>query len=109
MNEVRRRAAVLNHDAPAGELLELADGTFEFRYHATYLADPEASAISLTLPLRSDPYHSATLFPFFAGLLAEGSTRLMQARQLQIDEADDFGLLTATGRDLVGSVTVKPT
>ena len=64
--------------------------------------------VSLALPTRGAPYHCPVLFPFFTGLLAEGATRALQHRVLRIDEDDDFGLLTATGRDLIGSVSVLP-
>lgn len=108
MTEVRREARVFNHGEFAGELRELVAGGFVFEYVSEYLANPSATAISLTLPLRRDAYRSDVLFPFFFGLLAEGSTRELQARQLRIDESDEFALLVATGRDLVGAVTVEP-
>lgn len=57
--------------------------------------------------MRRAPYEATVLFPFFIGLLAEGGTRELQHRLLQIDEADDFGLLLATASDPVGSVSVE--
>jgi HipA-like protein len=48
------------------------------------------------------------LFPFFSGLLAEGTLREMQCRMRRIDENDDFGLLLETaGGDVIGAVTVR--
>lgn len=99
-----RSARVLNHGRLAGHLEETEDG-FAFTYDPTYL--PDGEAVSLTLPLRPEPYISQTLFPFFYGLLAEGSTREIQHRVLRIDEGDAFGLLLATGADTVGSVSIE--
>ncbi len=99
-----RPGRVLNHGQPAGRLVELDDETFEFTYDVAYRGHP----VSLTLPMQVEPHRSAELFPFFAGLLAEGSTRAIQHRVLRIDEEDDFGLLLATGADPIGAVSVEP-
>lgn len=56
----------------AGELEETEQGEFIFSYASAYLAQPSARPVSLTLPLREQPYTAKRLFPFFAGLLAEG-------------------------------------
>jgi serine/threonine-protein kinase HipA len=107
-DKVRRRAAVHNHGRRAGVLEELQDGSFRFTYTPDYLRDPEAEPISLTLPKRSAPYESPSMFAFFYGLLSEGSTRRLQSTLLKVDEDDTFGLLVATGGDAIGSVTVHP-
>lgn len=99
-----RRARVLNHGRLAGWLEETEAG-FRFTYDSSYL--PGGEAISLTLPTRGEPYSAPSLFPFFYGLLAEGSTREIQHRVLRIDEDDVFGLLLATGEDTIGSVSVE--
>lgn len=103
-----RAGRVYNHGRLAGRLEERDDATFRFIYEPAYLADPETSAISLTLPKREQPYVSDTLFAFFYGLLSEGSTRRLQSRLLRIDEEDAFGLLLATAHDAIGSVTIEP-
>ena len=102
-----RCAIVRNHGQVAGRLEEHAEG-MSFTYATDYLARPDATAVSLTMPLRAEPYESTKLFPFFYGLLSEGSTRDLQARLHRIDESDDLGLLVATGADAIGSVTVEP-
>ena len=53
------------HDRLAGHLEETNDG-FAFTYDPVYL--PNGEAVSLTLPVRLEPYTSPTLFPFFQGL-----------------------------------------
>ena len=102
-----RQARVLNHGRFAGVLSEPADGGFRFVYAPDYLAS-DAGPISLTLPKRTEAFVAPTLFPFFFGLLAEGSTREIQHRMLRIDEDDHMGLLLATAADAVGSVSIEP-
>jgi serine/threonine-protein kinase HipA len=104
---VQRSGLVYVHDVLAGRLTELRDGTFRFRYLATYLARPDATAVSLTLPLRDETYRSDSLFAYFQGLLSEGSTRNLQCRMHKVDPNDAFGLLLATGADAIGAVSVE--
>lgn len=104
---VRRSGIVENHGRRAGVLEELEDGSYRFTYDPEYLLDTGTHGVSVSLPKRREPFTAPALFPFFAGLLAEGSTRELQSRVLKIDEADDFGLLLATAADTIGSVTVR--
>lgn len=90
----------------AGRVEERSDG-YRFVYDTAYLALEDAVPVSLTLPLQSDPYDSAVLFPFFYGLLAEGILKDTQCRTLKLDENDHFGrLLRTAGSDTIGDVTV---
>lgn len=88
----------------AGVISETDAGTYHFVYDPNY----QAQAVSVTLPRRAAAYDSADLFPFFAGLLAEGALAESQCRELKIDERDFFGRLLATCRDAIGAVTVEP-
>ncbi|MEI6950801.1 HipA N-terminal domain-containing protein [Paraflavisolibacter sp. H34] len=101
-------AAVFYNDLPAGVLRQVAGG-YCFRYEDTYFADASCPPISLTLPKTQQFHTSPVLFPFFFGLLAEGTNKELQCRLLHLDEADDFSrlLLTAT-EDTIGAVTLKP-
>ncbi len=93
----------------AAGLLEETPSGYRFTYDPGYLASPDAVSVSLTLPLRSEPYVSTFLFPFFEGLLAEGSLRALQSRLHKIDLEDGFGLLLKTAAsDVIGCVTVEP-
>jgi serine/threonine-protein kinase HipA len=41
-------------------------------------------------------------------MLSEGTNRVVQSKQLKIDEKDFFGLLLATAQcDTIGAITVK--
>ena len=100
-------ARVLHNGREAG-ILEQTSGGYRFSYASEYLADPKARAVSLTLPLRQEPYESAILFPFFTGLLAEGNLKEMQCRLYKIDSDDDFTRLLKTTRDdVIGAVTLE--
>lgn len=104
----RRRGLVRVGGIAAGLLEETPSG-YHFTYDPAYLAREGATAVSLTLPLRSEPYASSHLFPFFEGLLAEGSLRELQSRLHKIDLEDSFGLLLKTAAsDVIGCVTVEP-
>ena len=104
---MNRRARVL-HNGRQAAVLEQTPAGYRFTYDADYLADPAARAVSLTLPLRREPYESAVLFPFFTGLLAEGNLKEMQCRLYKIDPDDDFTRLLKTTRDdVIGAVTLE--
>lgn len=90
----------------AGRIEKTASG-YRFTYDPAYLADPASRPVSATLPKRIESYSSTTLFPFFFGLLAEGSLKEVQCRTLKLDENDPFGRLLKTAAvDTIGDVTV---
>src|ERR1035437_114697 len=91
----------------AGRLERTTDG-FVFTYDPSHLADASNPPIALSFPKQSQPFRSAHLFPFFAGLLSEGENREIQNASLKIDERDLFSLLLATAsRETIGAVTVR--
>lgn len=101
-----RTGTVYYRDHVAGQLVE-DDAGYTFTYAPGYLVDSNLPSVSLTLPKRSEPYHSPNLFAFFQGLLAEGVQKEIQCRYLRLDESDDFGRLLATSRnDCIGAVYV---
>ena len=104
-----RSVEVYRNQELAGVLTEQNSTSYAFRYADSYYADPAKLAISLTLPKSQQEYQANELFPFFYNMLSEGVNRKLQSRALQIDEEDDFGLLSATARyDTIGAITVKP-
>lgn len=98
-----RRAEVRVDDRRAGELEE-HDGRFTLTYDASYVGPP----VSLTLPVRDEPYRFDRFPPFFDGLLPEGGLLEALLRQAKLDRSDGFGQLVTVGQDLVGNVTVHP-
>ncbi len=100
-------ATVFYNDKPAG-VLTREGGNYQFTYNADYAGNNHNRPVSITLPLRSEPYHSASLFPVFINMLSEGANKRIQCRLLKIDENDYFSLLLATSGDSIGPITVKP-
>ena len=66
-----RQAKIYFQDQLAGFLVE-GDNGYSFYYDKAYLNSTNSNAISLTLPISEQPYHSKVLFPFFDGLIPEG-------------------------------------
>ena len=106
MNDPYRRARVFVQNRFAGILEECDDG-YRFSYDTDYLHAGDAPSVSLTLPLSDTPYHSATLFPFFDGLIPEGWLLDIAVKSWKIDRQDRFGLLLAVCRDCIGDVCVR--
>lgn len=98
-----RKARVLFQEETAGFLLDL-DDHFEFVYDPDYLT--HGVPISVTLPLKSEPFASKTLFPFFDGLIVEGWLLKTAENNWKIDPNDRMGLLLLTGKDTIGAVSV---
>ena len=90
----------------AGILSETDEG-YLFEYYDGYIVDPSSTPVSLTLPIRKEPYISKTLFSFFDGLIPEGWLLDIACRNWKIDENDRFGLLALVCKDVIGSVSIK--
>lgn len=101
-----RTAQVFAWDTLAG-LLRETDAGYVFSYTPEYLALPDARSVSLTLPLREEPYISKTLFAFFDGLIPEGWLLDVVIHNWKIDRGDRFGLLLVACRDCIGAISVR--
>ena len=90
-----------------GMIREDEDG-FTFQYDPEYLRREDAQPVSLTLPLREEPYVSQVIFPFFDGLIPEGWLLDVAIKSWKINERDRMGLLLACCNDCIGAVSVEP-
>ncbi|MBP3700366.1 MAG: HipA N-terminal domain-containing protein [Lachnospiraceae bacterium] len=104
--EAYRIAYVYVRDTFAGTLRETDEG-YSFVYDEVYLEDANATAVSLTLPMRREEYTSKTLFSFFDGLIPEGWLLDVVSRNWKIDRRDRFGLLLVACKDPIGNVRIK--
>ena len=86
--------------------VEETDTGYSFRYDKTYLEMKNAVAVSLTLPMREEPYESNVLFPFFDGLIPEGWLLDVALRNTDISELDRFSLLLLCCKDCIGAVGI---
>lgn len=85
--------------------LALVDGRLSFCYASAWLAQPQAVALSISLPLQELPFDDRQTRPFFAGLLPEGQMRRLIAQQYQVSRQNDFALLDHIGGECAGAVT----
>lgn len=93
-----RKVGVWLYNKPVGTLSKEEMG-FAFCY--------TGCAISLSMPVRSEPYLSKERHPFFKGLAPEGWLRKRYSEIQKIDDKDLFGLLMQNGNDLLGAVVLK--
>lgn len=98
-----RKAKVYMFEKEAGILTEYSKTKYEFQYLLDYNSVP----ISLTMPVRAEPYNYDSFPPFFEGLLPEGYNRNLLHRLRKIDEKDYFSVLMYIGEDVVGAATIK--
>lgn len=85
--------------------LSLVNGRLSFAYAPDWLALPQATALSYSLPLQAQPFDDHQTRPFFAGLLPEGQMRRLIAQQFQVSGQNDFALLDHIGGECAGAVT----
>lgn len=102
-----RRAEIYMQERQAG-MLEEHDRGYRFLYLPGYLAAPDALAVSLSLPLQSEPFEDKRLFPFFDGLIPEGWLLELAEQTWKLNPRDRMGLLLACCRDCIGAVRVVP-
>ena len=99
------KARVRMYGLVAG-FLERDGDTVSFQYDEQYLKLRQPP-LSLSLPLREEPYLSEGLPPYFSGLVSEGWLKRVQATEQHIDPDDTFSLLVHNGEDLPGAVTIE--
>lgn len=88
-----------------GHLSKAADGAIAFHYDRNWLDWNHAFPISLSLPLREDPYRGAAVIAVFDNLLPDADTlRRRVAEKVGADGTDAYSLLAAIGHDCVGAL-----
>lgn len=100
-----RKAKVYIYRTYAGALVEDENG-YAFTYDTAYLAALNAEAVSLTLPLSTNPHTSKTMFPFFDGLIPEGWLLVVAQNNWKLKTHDRMGLLMVCCKDCIGAVSV---
>ncbi len=105
---MKNRQGIVRLDGRVAGTLAESGRQIVFQYTPAWCADPTAVPVSLTMPLRAEPYVSEGLHPFFENLLPEGWLLELATRKLKIAKDDAFGLLLATCADCIGAVEVVP-
>lgn len=109
---MKRSGKVLFKDKLAGIIWQDEDG-YGFKYNEDYLKSKDATAVSLTLPLREERYPSKaklsnTMIPFFDGLIPEGWLLDITVKNWKINPNDRMELLLMACKDCIGAVSVEP-
>lgn len=104
---MQRSGKVLYKNKVAGIVWQDEDG-YGFKYNEDYLQSKDAVAVSLTLPLRAEPYKSNTMIPFFDGLIPEGWLLEITVKNWKANPNDRMGLLLIACKDCIGAVSVEP-
>lgn len=96
---------VYQNNRLVGHLLKERSGAVEFRYDEGWLSRPAAFPVSLSLPLREDPWRGERVIAVFEGLLPDSETlRRRVADKVGAAGYDAYSLLAAIGRDCVGAL-----
>lgn len=79
---------------------------FCFTYDPAWLGSVDAFPVSLSLPLRPEPWLGPTAAAWFGNLLPEGTARQAVCGRLGISESNDVELLRAIGGECAGALTI---
>ena len=105
----RRELDVFLNARLVGRLTRRTDGAIEFRYDDQWLVEARAIPVSLSLPLREDPFSGDIVVSFLDNLLPDSPvTRRQIAVRFQTAGVDAFSLLAAIGHDCVGALQFLP-
>ena len=105
---------VLLHGQEIGTITRIGDDRNLFVFNKSYIDDPDRLTLSLSFKdthgeLITDIRPTRTkVSPFFANLLPEGPLRDYLAKRAGVNAKRDFFLLWVLGRDLPGSVEIRP-
>jgi len=90
---------------PVGTLVSDVEGSLSFSYAEGAERSPQ---ISMSLPLRAEPYGDAAARAYFGNLLFEGNELERVRSAYKLDRNDVAGLLFYLGADCPGSISVTP-
>jgi serine/threonine-protein kinase HipA len=93
------------HEDRAGTLERLDGARLQFTYDHDWLA-AAGTPLSLSLPVREEPYSDPECRPFFAGLLPEGEFLKTIARAFGISAGNPFSVLREIGGECAGAVSL---
>lgn len=100
---------VLLNNRLVGTLERAASGAIQFDYDQAWLDWEHALPVSLSLPLREDPYRGEPVFAVFDNLLPDSpALRRKVAEKVGAAGIDAYSLLKEIGRDCVGALQFIP-
>ncbi|HWI96547.1 MAG TPA: type II toxin-antitoxin system HipA family toxin [Solirubrobacterales bacterium] len=93
------------HSDRVGRLERLEQARLKFVYEPSWV-DAGGAPLSLSLPVRLEPFEDGECRPFFAGLLPEGDFLKSIARAFQVSADNPFSVLTEIGGECAGAVSL---
>lgn len=102
--------AVVANRRRLGTVTRYRGGDLSLVYDPEWRQDPDAFPLSLSMPLRADPYPRTSVEPWLAGLLPDDEDVLRAwSVRFQVSRRNVFGLLSEVGKDCAGAVQfVRP-
>lgn len=89
-----------------GEIRGNTSEDARFSYAAEYLSENHSGAVSVSLPLQTEPFSPERTRCFFEGLLPEGFMRRIIASNMRLEENDYLSILYNLGRECLGAVRI---
>lgn len=97
--------AVYMNGYRVGTFAKATSGAHHFQYHESWLAQPGSRPISLSMPLRHQPYRGDEAYNFFDNLLPDNTeVRNRVVARYQAASTQPFDLLSCIGQDSVGAL-----
>lgn len=100
-----RALQVLLYGQLIGQVIQTSQGAHSFGYDDEYLAAPNATPLSLAMPLAPGSFPRKRIVPWMLGLLPDrGEVRERWAQLFGVSPENPFALLEHMGRDCAGAV-----
>ncbi len=103
--QIKKRGQVYVEKEFAG-IIEQHEGLYSFKYDQQYLKSKNPKPVSLTLPLREEPYEQKTMISFFDGLIPEGWLLNIITDNWKINKNDRMSLLLLACEDCIGNISI---
>ena len=92
----------------AGAIRQTPQRNTTFSYDDEYRQRPEATPLSVSMPLTQERHLSRVILPFMQGLLPDNEARLARLASDYQATTKPFALLTHVGRDVAGAIQLLP-
>jgi serine/threonine-protein kinase HipA len=90
-----------------GSLTKTKQSGMVFQYNDNWLSSSQARPLSLSMPLRRDPYSGSEVFNYFDNLLPDRKNiRDRVISRFKVESDHPFDILSAIGSDCVGAIQV---
>lgn len=92
-----------------GHIQQSASGDMRFTYDEGYAARPDATPLSLSMPLSVIEHRKRSILPFLDGLITDNpAAREAIGREFDVSPKSPFAILQHTGADVAGALQIVP-